>query len=63
MSTQQPRSASGLMGVGVTPVEVELAEQLVDAVPSLEKVLLTAPGAKRPSMRSGWRARSPDIAT
>ena len=30
-----------LMGVGVTRVEVELAERLVGAVPSLEKVLLT----------------------
>src|SRR5918997_5603837 len=29
-------SAAGLMGVGVTPVEIELAERLVDAVPSLE---------------------------
>ena len=35
-----------LMGVGVTPVEIELAERLVDAVPSLEKVLLTATGSE-----------------
>jgi glutamate-1-semialdehyde 2,1-aminomutase len=35
-----------LMGVGVTAVEVELAERLVDAVPSLEKVLLTATGSE-----------------
>ena len=36
----------GLMGVGVTEVEIELAERLVDAVPSLEKVLLTATGSE-----------------
>ena len=35
-----------LMGVGVTQVEVELAERLVDAVPSLEKVLLTCTGSE-----------------
>ena len=35
-----------LMGVGVTQVEVELAERLVAAVPSLEKVLLTATGSE-----------------
>ncbi|MBA3348749.1 MAG: aspartate aminotransferase family protein [Actinobacteria bacterium] len=39
-------SASGLMGVGVTQVEIELPERLVDAVPSLEKVLLTATGSE-----------------
>ena len=36
----------GLMGVGVTPVEIELAERLVNAVPSLEKVLLTCTGSE-----------------
>ncbi len=36
----------GLMGVGVTEVEVELAERLVDVVPSLEQVLLTATGSE-----------------
>jgi glutamate-1-semialdehyde 2,1-aminomutase len=36
----------GLMGVGVTQVEVELAERLVAAVPSLEKVLLTCTGSE-----------------
>jgi glutamate-1-semialdehyde 2,1-aminomutase len=36
----------GLMGVGVTQVEVELAERLVQHVPSLEKVLLTATGSE-----------------
>jgi glutamate-1-semialdehyde 2,1-aminomutase len=39
-------NAAGLMGVGVTPVEIELAERLVDVVPSLEKVLLTATGSE-----------------
>ena len=39
-------NASSLMGVGVTPVEIELAERLVDVVPSLEKVLLTATGSE-----------------
>jgi glutamate-1-semialdehyde 2,1-aminomutase len=36
----------GLMGVGVTQVEIELAERLVAAVPSLEKVLLTCTGSE-----------------
>jgi glutamate-1-semialdehyde 2,1-aminomutase len=36
----------GLMGIGVTQVEVELAERLVAAVPSLEKVLLTCTGSE-----------------
>jgi glutamate-1-semialdehyde 2,1-aminomutase len=35
-----------LMGIGVTPVEIELAERLVDTVPSLEKVLLTCTGSE-----------------
>lgn len=39
-------NASSLVGVGVTQVEIELAERLVDAVPSLEKVLLTATGSE-----------------
>jgi glutamate-1-semialdehyde 2,1-aminomutase len=34
-----------LMGVGVTPIEVELAEKLVSVVPSLERVLLTVSGS------------------
>jgi glutamate-1-semialdehyde 2,1-aminomutase len=34
------------MGVGVTPVEIELAERLVEHVPSIEKVLLTATGSE-----------------
>lgn len=34
------------MGVGVTRVEIELAEQLVEAVPSVEQVLLTATGSE-----------------
>jgi glutamate-1-semialdehyde 2,1-aminomutase len=36
--------AVDLMGVGVTPVEIELAEKLVSIVPSLERVLLTVSG-------------------
>ena len=35
-----------LMGIGVTPVEIELAERLVEHVPSVEKVLLTATGSE-----------------
>ena len=34
------------MGVGVTPVEVELAERLVELVPSVEQVLLTTTGSE-----------------
>ena len=36
----------GLMGIGVTQIEIELAERLVAAVPSLEKVLLTCTGSE-----------------
>src|ERR671914_652164 len=36
----------GLMGVGVTQVEIELAEQLVEFVPSVEQVLLTEIGSE-----------------
>ena len=36
----------GLMGVGVTNIEVEVAERLVASVPSLEKVLLTCTGSE-----------------
>ena len=39
-------AAVGNMGVGVTPVEIELAERLVACVPSIEKVLLTATGSE-----------------
>jgi glutamate-1-semialdehyde 2,1-aminomutase len=35
-----------LMGVGVTPIEVVLAEKLVEHVPSVEKVLLTVTGTE-----------------
>ena len=35
-----------LMGIGVTRVEIELAERLVANVPSLEKVLLTSTGSE-----------------
>jgi glutamate-1-semialdehyde 2,1-aminomutase len=34
------------MGVGVTPIEIELAERLVELVPSFERVLLTCTGAE-----------------
>ncbi|MEU6841106.1 aspartate aminotransferase family protein [Streptomyces sp. NPDC046716] len=36
----------GHMGVGVTEGEVELAEQLVELIPSVEKVLLTSTGSE-----------------
>jgi glutamate-1-semialdehyde 2,1-aminomutase len=36
----------GLMGVGVTQVEIELAERLVELVPSVEQVLLTETGSE-----------------
>ncbi len=36
----------GLCGVGVTPVEIDLAERLVDLVPSYERVLLTGTGSE-----------------
>jgi glutamate-1-semialdehyde 2,1-aminomutase len=35
-----------LMGVGVTELEVQLAEEIVASVPSIEKVLLTATGSE-----------------
>jgi glutamate-1-semialdehyde 2,1-aminomutase len=35
-----------LMGVGVTQVEIELAERLVKLIPSVEKVLLTMTGSE-----------------
>ena len=36
----------GLMGVGVTPIEIELAEQLCELIPSVERVLLTETGSE-----------------
>ncbi len=36
----------GLMGVGVTRIEVELAERICDLVPSVERVLLTETGSE-----------------
>src|SRR3989475_12137040 len=36
----------GLMGVGVTEVEVELAERICELVPSAERVLLTETGSE-----------------
>ena len=38
--------STDLPGVGVTPGEVRLAEQLVEMVPSIEKVLLTSTGSE-----------------
>jgi glutamate-1-semialdehyde 2,1-aminomutase len=35
-----------LMGVGVTPQEIELAEKIVELIPSIDQVLLTATGAE-----------------
>jgi glutamate-1-semialdehyde 2,1-aminomutase len=35
----------GLMGIGVTRIEVELAERIVELVPSVEQVLLTETGS------------------
>jgi glutamate-1-semialdehyde 2,1-aminomutase len=43
--TQAIRQAD-LMGVGVTEGEVQLAEQLVELLPSVEKVLLTSTGSE-----------------
>src|SRR6478672_4843075 len=34
------------MGIGVTPVEIALAEKLVDLIPSVERVLLTMTGSE-----------------
>ncbi len=36
----------GLMGVGVTPIEIELAERICDVLPSAERVLLTETGSE-----------------
>jgi glutamate-1-semialdehyde 2,1-aminomutase len=36
----------GLMGVGVTPIEIELAERICALVPSAERVLLTETGSE-----------------
>src|SRR4051812_29285234 len=37
---------AGLMGIGVTRTEVELAERIVELVPSVEQVLLTETGSE-----------------
>ena len=34
------------MGIGVTPIEIELAEKLVELIPSVERVLLTMTGSE-----------------
>src|SRR5215472_11121745 len=39
-------TSTDLMGVGVTPVEIELAERIVEHIPSVERVLLTATGSE-----------------
>lgn len=39
-------AANDLMGIGVTRTEIELAEKLVEHVPSVEQVLLTATGSE-----------------
>jgi glutamate-1-semialdehyde 2,1-aminomutase len=44
MMRQQERN--DLMGVGVTPIEIELAEKLVEHIPSFERVLLTSTGSE-----------------
>jgi glutamate-1-semialdehyde 2,1-aminomutase len=44
MAREQARN--DLMGIGVTPVEIELAERIVEHVPSVERVLLTATGSE-----------------
>ena len=36
----------GLPGVGVTPIEIQLAETLTECVPSIETVLLTSSGSE-----------------
>jgi glutamate-1-semialdehyde 2,1-aminomutase len=36
----------GLMGIGITEIEVELAERIVELVPSVEQVLLTETGSE-----------------
>ncbi|HEY8760062.1 MAG TPA: aspartate aminotransferase family protein [Candidatus Dormibacteraeota bacterium] len=44
MAREQARN--DLMGIGVTPVEIELAERIVEHIPSVERVLLTATGSE-----------------
>ena len=46
LPSPRPPARSGCMGVGVTPVEIELAERLCALVPSLERVLLTETGSE-----------------
>ncbi|MCQ4214479.1 aspartate aminotransferase family protein [Streptomyces longispororuber] len=45
-ATAEAGARIGHMGVGVTEGEVELAEQLAEIVPSIEKVLLTSTGSE-----------------
>jgi glutamate-1-semialdehyde 2,1-aminomutase len=45
-AVQQAARSVDLMGVGVTPIEIELAERIVELVPSIERVLLTVTGSE-----------------
>ncbi|MYY09728.1 aminotransferase class III-fold pyridoxal phosphate-dependent enzyme [Streptomyces sp. SID4919] len=45
-ATAEAGSTLGHMGVGVTEGEVELAEQLTELIPSVQKVLLTSTGSE-----------------
>jgi len=45
-ATAEAGTTLGHMGVGVTEGEVHLAEQLVELIPSIEKVLLTSTGSE-----------------
>ncbi len=45
-AAHEAQRALSLVGVGVTPIEIELAERLVAAVPSIEQVLLTSSGSE-----------------
>jgi len=42
-------------GVGVTNTEIDLAEKLVDIIPSYEQVLLTVRDQKHLVTRVGWQ--------
>ena len=45
-AVSREQSRNDLMGVGVTPVEIELGEWLVEHIPSFERVLLTTTGSE-----------------
>ena len=46
-----------------TPSEAELAEEIVRAVPSMEKSRFVSSGRRRRCPRSGWRGRRPGGST